>query len=316
MAENTAIEWAPLTNWDDRPRTVDLRGYVLIRIADHHRADVRGYVYEHILVAELVAGRMLVPGERVRHRDGSPGNNHADNIVIKTPADRTVLVECACGCGTRMPKFDSSGRSRAFVSGHNPQAAPSRDALLAAMASSPERCLRVSRLAQIAGLGSGAARVALSKFVASGHVERPRVGYYRLPGSNATYPSLAGKRPKSEWGAALPVDLKEQLLDDFGGLCAYGCARPATVWDHLIPWSLGGRFAAAGNAVPACIPCNTSKNDSPPGPWVERALMSDYAALPMEGVVDLAIYWGMADPEDFMTDVCEYPSTQLAGATS
>jgi DNA-binding transcriptional ArsR family regulator len=295
MAE-TAIEWA------DRPRTVDPRGYVLIRIPDHHRADVRGYVYEHLLVAERTAGRTLVPGERVRHRDGNPSNNNPDNIEVQAPADRSIYVDCACGCGVQMPKFDSSGRSRTFVSGHNPPAAPTRQAILAALGASPGRCLSGGELAEAAGVTVQAARAALSKMAAAGSVDRPRVGYYRLPGSAAPYPPLAAKRPKAEFGAGLPAHFKDALLEDFRGLCAYGCGRNATVWDHLIPWALGGSFRWAGNVVPACATCNASKNDSPPGPWVRRAFMSDYAAEPMDGVLCLAVSWGMAVPEDFMTD--------------
>jgi hypothetical protein len=87
-------------------------------------------------------------------------------------------------------------------------------------------------------------------------------------------------------------------MEDFGGLCAYGCGRTATTWDHLIPWSAGGRFAWPGNAVPACAKCNCAKNGSHPGPWVARALAAEYSADAMTDIVALAVSWGMADPDD------------------
>jgi hypothetical protein len=35
------------------------------------------------------------------------------------PGEDNPVIVCACGCGTQMPKFDSSHRPRQFVSGHN-----------------------------------------------------------------------------------------------------------------------------------------------------------------------------------------------------
>jgi HNH endonuclease len=105
-------------NWKGG-RTVDLRGYVLIKAPDHPAADVRGYVYEHRLVMERELGRLLASGERVRHKDNDPGNNDAGNLLLVSPLDRTVTTACACGCGTVITVLDSSGRSRRFVSGHN-----------------------------------------------------------------------------------------------------------------------------------------------------------------------------------------------------
>ena len=63
-------------------RTVDPRGYVLIKKPEHHRADVRGYVYEHILVAEAKLGRPLLPYEEVHHDDENPSNNDPDNLIV------------------------------------------------------------------------------------------------------------------------------------------------------------------------------------------------------------------------------------------
>lgn len=117
-------------------RTVASSGYVLIRMPGHPMADVRGYVYEHRLVASEMLGRDLLPSEQVHHRDGDKQNNSPKNLLvtesqrhhqhlhakrsdIQAPDEPNTEVICACGCGTTFLKFDGSGRPRRFVSGHN-----------------------------------------------------------------------------------------------------------------------------------------------------------------------------------------------------
>lgn len=209
-------------------RTVTTAGYVLIKAPDHPAADCRGYVYEHRLVAERVLGRLLAPGERVRHRDDDPGNNDPCNLVVVPPLDRKAVTTCACGCGTSMTVLDSAGRRRRYVSGHN--------------------------------------------------------SVRRAP----------GRRPRAEQGAGLPANLRDDLTDLFGGLCAYGCGRDATTWDHVIPWCDGGSFKQAGNAVPACRRCNVRKSGSDPWPWINLGMNSDQALAWCE-VIDLALAWGVLD---------------------
>jgi 5-methylcytosine-specific restriction endonuclease McrA len=289
---DTAIEWAAA------PRTVDPRGYVLVRLPDHPRADVRGYVYEHLLVFERGAGRPLAKGERVRHVDGNTSNNDLENLRLWPALDRIREITCACGCGQRMTAIDPAGRQRSYVSGHNPVASPTRDAIMAAVTATPTVCLSVSEIVRTTGTSGRAVRVALSKLYRLGRLERPRVGYYRLPGSGAFVPPAVAPRPKHELGAGLSGNLKEGLSAVFGGLCAYGCGRSATTWDHLIPWSLGGSFRHAGNAVPACGPCNSSKNDSSPGPWVARAIQTGYSSDAMTDVLVLAVSVGGAAVDD------------------
>ena len=120
-------------------RVIASNGYVLIKVGfDHHLADVRGYAYEHRLVAEQKLGRRLEPGELVHHKDENKQNNHPDNLEVvasnaehfvhhrkagsnkQLPGEPNPEIECACGCGTRFPKYDESRRPRLYVSGHNP----------------------------------------------------------------------------------------------------------------------------------------------------------------------------------------------------
>ena len=122
-------------------RIVASNGYVILRMPGHHLADVRGYVYEHRLVAEGKIGRRLVKGEQVHHADGNKQNNSPDNIVVaasladhkvhhrkhdnykgsqmRMPSEPNPMVDCRCGCGLQLLRFDSRGRPRHFVVGHS-----------------------------------------------------------------------------------------------------------------------------------------------------------------------------------------------------
>ncbi len=123
-------------NWNGG-RSVASNGYVLIRVGkDHHLADVRGYAYEHRLVAEAKIGRRLRKSEIVHHVDHDRKNNAPQNLEVtnrrhhlakhrtcerglRNPGQRNPVVVCACRCGAKFRRFDSSNRPRRFVSGHN-----------------------------------------------------------------------------------------------------------------------------------------------------------------------------------------------------
>lgn len=92
-------------NWKGG-RVVDPRGYALVRVgAEHPLADVRGYAYEHRIAGGAEPGQHIL-------RDGTPRPRRSPE---------NPLIECACGCGTKLPQFDRWHRPRRFVSGHNPQ---------------------------------------------------------------------------------------------------------------------------------------------------------------------------------------------------
>lgn len=118
-------------------RTIASNGYVLVKRPGHHLADVRGYVYEHRLVAEQKLGRRLRKGEVPHHINGVRSDNRPENIEVlesnfahrvrhrrldtgrQLPHENNQFVACACGCGEMFAKFDPSGRPRRFVTGHN-----------------------------------------------------------------------------------------------------------------------------------------------------------------------------------------------------
>lgn len=49
---------------------------------DHHRKRSNGCVNEHLLVAEKLLGRDLLPSEVVHHKDENKWNNSEDNLMV------------------------------------------------------------------------------------------------------------------------------------------------------------------------------------------------------------------------------------------
>ena len=123
-----------------RGRTFASQGYILVRVGkSHHLADYRGYAYEHRVEAEKKLGRKLLAGEKVHHADTNKRNNEHDNLIVvsgdaehavhhrrvdrkvplRTPGQENPIIDCACGCGARISRYDASNRPRRFVTGHN-----------------------------------------------------------------------------------------------------------------------------------------------------------------------------------------------------
>ena len=55
----------------------------MIHNPGHPRAS-KGYVFEHILVAEAILGRPLTDAENVHHRNGVKSDNRPENLEIWT----------------------------------------------------------------------------------------------------------------------------------------------------------------------------------------------------------------------------------------
>lgn len=65
-------------------RTRHKSGYVMIRAPGHPRSGQGNYVFEHILVAEELLGRLLIDGETVHHRNGVRDDNRPENLELWT----------------------------------------------------------------------------------------------------------------------------------------------------------------------------------------------------------------------------------------
>lgn len=72
-------------------KMVTRKGYVMLHEPEHHRADKRGYVMEHILVWEKANGRELPKGWVVHHIDGVKNNNSPENLQAMTASEHSTL---------------------------------------------------------------------------------------------------------------------------------------------------------------------------------------------------------------------------------
>lgn len=121
-------------------------GYILIKQPSHPYSDCNGYIYEHRLVAGQMLGRLLLRTEIVHHqgtkypmgtKEDRQDNRPENLMVVASIAEHKAchrhrqdtqklgapnpIILCACGCGLTLFKFDSSGRPRQYLHGHNRQ---------------------------------------------------------------------------------------------------------------------------------------------------------------------------------------------------
>jgi len=65
-----------------RPARLDVLGYVLLWEPSHPNKSLKGWVREHVLVAEATLGRFLENGEEVHHVNGVKDDNRPQNLVV------------------------------------------------------------------------------------------------------------------------------------------------------------------------------------------------------------------------------------------
>jgi len=93
------------------------KGYVLILTPGHPRADVKGYVFEHIWVLEKALNRAVLSTEASHHINGKKDDNSPGNLMLfATKAmhisyHRRLIAYKACGyydwrCCVRCHQYD------------------------------------------------------------------------------------------------------------------------------------------------------------------------------------------------------------------
>uniref|UniRef100_A0A6M3IR05 Putative homing endonuclease n=1 Tax=viral metagenome TaxID=1070528 RepID=A0A6M3IR05_9ZZZZ len=73
-------------NWKGG-RVIKTRGYILVWQPNHSRAEINGYVPEHILVAEKSLGRPIEKGEIVHHINKDTHDNRHENLLVTTQSN-------------------------------------------------------------------------------------------------------------------------------------------------------------------------------------------------------------------------------------
>lgn len=84
QSQETAARWNGGTSM--------VKGYYVVQMPGHHRADTRGYVPQHILIAEKALGRDLRLPVEVHHVNEIKSDNAPSNLVICQDRDYHQLL--------------------------------------------------------------------------------------------------------------------------------------------------------------------------------------------------------------------------------
>lgn len=114
-------------------------------------------------------------------------------------------------------------------------------------------------------------------------IDTRHIARHTLSGPRAASPRRRAhnRRIRCRADAGLTQAEWNHILDVFGNRCAYCGTEGKLTIDHFLPLALDGGHRAS-NIVPACGPCNSSKNDSDPFEWMAaRGIDADFVVSVM-----------------------------------
>lgn len=68
-------------------------GYIILTLPEHPRADAKGRIREHILIAEKAFGKALPNGAEVHHINGKKNDNKNNNLIICQDHTYHMLID-------------------------------------------------------------------------------------------------------------------------------------------------------------------------------------------------------------------------------
>lgn len=101
------------------------KGYVLLYMPDHHRADKRGRVMEHIVVWEQFYDRVLPDGWVIHHINHIKNDNSPENLRAMLSCEHTKLHNSGRKLSEETKrKISESARKRLAVKENHPRYKP------------------------------------------------------------------------------------------------------------------------------------------------------------------------------------------------
>jgi len=79
-----SMKYYPLQSWHNRDKKTNEHNYILVWCPEHPKSFNGGWYYEHRLVAEKRAGRVLKSWETCHHISGDKTDNTWENLFVCT----------------------------------------------------------------------------------------------------------------------------------------------------------------------------------------------------------------------------------------